>query len=135
MVENEEIVSTDDQQHATEKKEKNLSRTKHKRNKSAGKCKPSKKDKNDRSDVGCSTNNNKDDSKSEFNIHVEIQDNCTESNSQDLHDQADSVDNLDEKDGTKRVEDLSSPTHVKAPSRQRKLFFGESRCRFKFVFF
>jgi len=119
MVENEDIISTDDQQPVTEKKEKNFSRTKHKRSKSAGKYKSSKKDNNDRSDVDWNSNIEKDSSKTELKIHVEMQDNSTKRNLREPDDRTDIIDNCDEKDKKIIVEDFSSQTKNKAPLRQR----------------
>mmetsp|Transcript_7236 Transcript_7236/g.17644 ORF Transcript_7236/g.17644 Transcript_7236/m.17644 type:complete len:844 (+) Transcript_7236:204-2735(+) len=126
MVENEASISTDDQQPVTEKKEKNSSRTKQKRSKSAGKYKSSKKDNHDRDS---SVKSEKDNSKSELKIHVDIQDNSTKWNSRELHEQTDRVDNVDEKDGTEKVEDPPSQTHTKAPSRQRSTKKGKKGSR------
>jgi len=120
MVENAQTNTTDGHHPSTEKKEKNSTKNRHKRSKSLGKHKSSKKDHNiDRSDVELNANVDKGSSNSELKIQVEIKGNSSSRNSREPYDQADNVDAWDEKDEPKRDDDLPSQTRAKVPSRQR----------------
>ena len=120
MVENTEIISTDGHHQATEKKEKNTTKSRIKRSKSEAKHKSSKKDaNNDKSDV--LWKRGADRGSSELKIQVEVK-GSSRRNSREIYDQADNIDDWDEKDEPNGDEDLPSRHVAKLPSRQRKYF-------------
>jgi len=130
MVENAQKISTDDNHPVTEKKEKNSTKTRRKRSKSEGKHKSSKRDSNnDRSDVELNDNAYKGSSNSELKIQVEIKDNSSKSNSRELYEQEDNIDAWDEKNEPSRVNDPTSQTLARIPSRQRSSKKGKKGSR------
>jgi hypothetical protein len=118
MVENTETISTNGHHQAAEKKEKNKTKSRIKRSKSEGKHKSSKKDlNNDRSDA--LWKRSADRGSSELKIQVEIKGSSSR-NSRETYDQADNVDDWDEKNEPDGDENLPSRHIAKVPSRQRK---------------
>lgn len=103
--------------HATEKKEKNSTKLRRKRSKSQGKRRSSKKDSNNDRGEDFYSNGDKG---SDPELKIEIKDNPAASSSLEFHDQAETPDTCDEKDGRKGEEDVPTHHHVaKVPSRTR----------------
>jgi len=133
MVESAQNISTDGHHKATEKKEKNATKARHKRSKSDSKQKSNKKDlNNDRDDIAWNANADKCDkvdSKTELKIQVEIKDNSSTWNSRELYDHVDNA--WDEKDESSRDDGVSSKALIKVSSRQRsskKVKKGSRKC-------
>jgi len=127
MVENTETISTDGHHQATEKKEKNTTKSRIKRSKSEAKHKSSKKDANsDKSDV--LGKRSADRGSSELKIQVELK-GSSRRNSREIYDQADNIDDWDEKDEPNGDEDLPSQHVAKLPSRQRSSKKGKKSSR------
>lgn len=127
MVENTETISTNGHHQAAEKKEKNKTKSRIKRSKSEGKHKSSKKDlNNDRSDA--LWKRSADRGSSELKIQVEIKGSSSR-NSRETYDQADNVDDWDEKNEPDGDENLPSRHIAKVPSRQRSSKKGKKSSR------